>query len=743
MMFEHIAGVDTSMDDIIVYGETIEEHNERLRQVLEIAKDNNLKLNKKKCQYCVKELTFLGDVISEEGLKADPIKIQAIQNFERPTSKKDVQRFLAMVNYQGRYLSNLSSKSEPLRNLLVEKNEFVWGEQEENCFIELKNILSNEPILKFYDPEKEIKISSDSSKSGLGAVLLQKYDNEWCPVAYASRAMTSAEMNYAQIEKECLGITFACERFHQYIFGQPVTIETDHKPLVAIMKKPLGDCPIRIQRLLLRLQKYAIELTYIPGTFLYTSDALSRAYVKTPYKTDLDGEEEVEVYVDMVMSNMQVSDEKLESIKMETSKDGQLQILKNVILQGFPSNKSNCSREIIEYWNIRDELSYVEGLIMKGSKIIIPKTLRKQMLQKIHAGHLGIEKCRRRAREVMYWPGMYQSITDMVKSCSVCLKHQPKQPAQPLNPHPVTNYPWEKLGVDLCSLEGENYLVMCDYFSNYPEVGKLRSTSSESVISAMKYVFAGQGIPAVVFSDNGSQFSSVEFRKFAKEYEFSHETSSPTYARSNGLVESCVKRVKMLLKKSKEDGSDFYLGLLAYRSAPLECGLSPAELLKGRKIRSNLPISGKQLKLKKFDKYKKCFREKKVKQKVNFDKNTKDLANLSTGETVRIRDGGDKYWQRKGVIKEKVAPRSYIVESEAGVHYRRNRQDILKTNENLNNSSQIVVVEEYTNNGCTSQNNLESSLLDKSSSIEGLSELIEPRRSSRISKRPSRLIEEI
>ena len=132
-----------------------------------------------------------------------------------------------------------------------------------------------------------------------------------------------------------------------------------------------------------------------------------------------------------------------------------------------------------------------------------------------------------------------------------------------------------------------------------------------------------------------------------------------------------------------------------------------------------------------------------MKQKVNFDKNTKDLANLSTGETVRIRDGGDKYWQRKGVIKEKVAPRSYIVESEAGVHYRRNRQDILKTNENMNNSSQIIVEEEYTDNGCTGRNHLESSLLDKASSIEGLSELTEPRRSSRISKRPSRLIEEI
>lgn len=126
----------------------------------------------------------------------------------------------------------------------------------------------------------------------------------------------------------------------------------------------------------------------------------------------------------------------------------------------------------------------------------------------------------------------------MVKSCSTCLEHQTKQSSQPLTPHPVTNYPWEKVGVELCTLHGETYLVMCDYYSNYPEVCKLRSTSSESVINAMKYVFSGQGIPAVVFSDNASQFSCAEFVKFAKEYEFRHETSSPRYAWSNGLVES-------------------------------------------------------------------------------------------------------------------------------------------------------------------------------------------------------------
>ena len=173
------------------------------------------------------------------------------------------------------------------------------------------------------------------------------------------------------------------------IYGEPgVVVETDHKPLVSTMKKPLSDCPIRIQRLLLRLQKYSIDLTYLPGQFLYDSDALSRAYVN-----DIDGEQEMEVYVDTVRSNLQVSDEKLENIKIETNRDEQLQKLKDFILQVFPHDKNSCPSEITEYWNIRDELSLSNGLILKGGKIIIPRTLRKEMLQKkIRAGHLGIEK---------------------------------------------------------------------------------------------------------------------------------------------------------------------------------------------------------------------------------------------------------------------------------------------------------------------------------------------------------------
>lgn len=218
MIFEHIPGVETMMDDVIVWGATREEHDERLRQVLDKTREVNLKLNKDKCEFGVKTLTFVGDVLSEEGVKPDPRKTSAINNMERPNNKDEVRRFLGMVTYLAKFVPQLSTRSAPLRSLLEQKNEWIWSHEQEQCFLKLKETLTQEPVLKFYDPKKSTRISADVSQYGLGAVLLQRHDEQWLPVAYASRALTSAESRYAQIEKELLASLYACERFHQYVY---------------------------------------------------------------------------------------------------------------------------------------------------------------------------------------------------------------------------------------------------------------------------------------------------------------------------------------------------------------------------------------------------------------------------------------------------------------------------------------------------------------------------------------------
>ena len=214
LLFEHIDGVDTPMDDIIVWGSTKAEHDERLCEVLETTRKANLKLNRGKCELGVKKLVFIGDVLTERGVQPDKRTVSAIVNMPRASSKVELQRFLGMVNYLGKFVYNLSTKTEKLRILLDKTVEWQWGPEQEWAWQDLKTLLSTQPLQTFYDPLKTVKISPDASQCGLGAVILQQHDGEWQPVAYASIAMTSAETRHAQIEKELLSIMFACERFH-------------------------------------------------------------------------------------------------------------------------------------------------------------------------------------------------------------------------------------------------------------------------------------------------------------------------------------------------------------------------------------------------------------------------------------------------------------------------------------------------------------------------------------------------
>ena len=329
-----------------------------------------MKLNKEKCQLGVKELTLVGDILSSEGIRPDPRKVSAIENMPKPQCKKDIQRFNGMINYMGKFIPNLSERMAPLRQLTEKKTEWEWSHEHEKSWRELKTQLTLEPVLRFYDPVKPIKISSDASQSGLGAVLLQKYD-DWQPIAYASRSMTDAETRYAQIEKELLSITYACERFHQVVSGQDISVETDHKPLITLFQKPLNDCPLRIQRMMIRLQRYSLNAMYTPDKLMYTADTLSRAVdPREPAHTKMS--DDVDVYVNMITKALPVADAKMELIRTETTRDETLKGLCKFITEGWPNDKQGCSPEITEYWNCRAELSVVGDVMYKGSKIVIP-----------------------------------------------------------------------------------------------------------------------------------------------------------------------------------------------------------------------------------------------------------------------------------------------------------------------------------------------------------------------------------
>lgn len=671
-LFEGIEGVETYIDDLLVWGETKEQHDHRLRQVLERARAKNFKLNRGKCKVGLDEIKYLGHIFSKDGLKPDQSKIEAVKKMATPECKKDVERFLGMITYLAKFIPNMSQHTEPLRELTREDVAWQWGGEHQNAFDKLKIMLTEAPLLRYYDVKLPVTLSVDASKSGLGAVLLQ----EEKPVAYASRALTETEQRYAQIEKEMLAIVFGAERFHQYVYGREVNVESDHKPLEVIMKKPLSSAPARIQRLLMRLQKYQVKVQYKPGAEMYIADTLSRAYLPETDSSDTD----IEAQVHMVISNLPVSNEKLEEFKNETKKDTTLRTLTETVLSGWPETKQQAAKEIQAYWNYRDEISAVEGILFKGERLIVPAAMRAEMLQRVHESHLGIESCRRRARELLFWPGLSQNITDMVNSCNVCMTHQRQQSKEPLHPHSVPERPWQKIGVDLFTFDQQEYLLLVDYYSKFIEVEWLKSdTRSATVITHLKSQFARHGIPETVISDNGPQFSSREFQAFAKEWEFSHKTTSPHHAQSNGMAERGVQTVKQMLKKAKADGKDPYLSLLNLRSTPMDdIGASPAQLLMGRRLRTRLPATPQMLKPQTVpNTVLQTLQKRQQKQTEYFNQRTRALQNLHTGENVRIWQQGA--WNPAQVTGLSEHPRSYVVQTPDGQVYRRNRKFLMQS----------------------------------------------------------------
>lgn len=294
-MIEGPQGVVNITDDLLVWGDSVEEHDHRLRQVLERAKEYNLKLNKNKCFTRTKEIKYIGHTLSASGLRPDEEKVRAVIELPPPQNKQELLRFMGMIQYLSKFIPNLSDISAPLK-LLEGDTEWHWEETQKGSFEHLKQLVTNAPTLKFYDINKPITLSVDASSEGIGAVILQHGQ----PVAYGSRALTDCQRGYAQIEKELLAIVYECEKFHQYVYGKDIQVESDHKPLESIFKKPLHQAPMRLQRMLLRLQRYSLKVTYRPGKELHIADALSRAFLKEQREDLL----EKDLEVNMVTSQL-------------------------------------------------------------------------------------------------------------------------------------------------------------------------------------------------------------------------------------------------------------------------------------------------------------------------------------------------------------------------------------------------------------------------------------------------------
>lgn len=263
------------LDDIVIYGYSLENHAKRLKRVLQRLREHNLKLQPEKCKFFCKEVIYLGHKITEKGIFPDPDKFEAIKNFPYPQKPKDIKSFLGMVGYYRKFVPNFAELAKPLTSLLKKEVKFAWSQECEVAFQTLKEKLISEPILQYPDFQKEFFLTTDASGKAIGAVLSQKdNDGNDLPIAYASRTLLDAETRYSTTERELLAIVWGVEHFNIYLYGRKFTIFSDHKPLRWLMN--VKDPKSRLIRWKLRLSKYDFEIQHIKGKSNFVADCLSR-----------------------------------------------------------------------------------------------------------------------------------------------------------------------------------------------------------------------------------------------------------------------------------------------------------------------------------------------------------------------------------------------------------------------------------------------------------------------------------
>ena len=347
-------------DDIVVYGynSDFSDHDENLCAVLQCALETDLHFNLDKCKFRCTQIPFFGHIIGAEGLQPHPRKIDSILSIDPSTSLADLQTFLGMVQFLSRFVSNLAS----IAGLTKKTSEFVWSPEHQSAVDRIKAIVAP-TSLQYFDSTQPVTIQVDASQRGLGAVLLQANGL----VEFASRSLTATESRYSNIEREMLAVLFGLEKFHYYAYGRHVVVELDHKPLEAIFKKHLLSAPPCIARMMLRIQKYDAKIKYVPRKDIPVADALSR--ISSCYGEAVQG---LDVTVHEVHLHLSASPTRVSQIREEMDKDTTLSALHEIIMHGWPEKRSDCPVYLHAYWNYRDELTVADGLILKGTRIVIP-----------------------------------------------------------------------------------------------------------------------------------------------------------------------------------------------------------------------------------------------------------------------------------------------------------------------------------------------------------------------------------
>ena len=397
-VFYGLNNVKVISDDVIIFGRTQDEHDTALIKVMDRLQEKGLTVNKKKCQFNVNEIKFFGVILSKDGIKTDPEKVKAVQNLTQPNNIGELRSLLGLTTYFSRFIKDYATIVEPLRELLREKKGclYKWTNRQQEALDKIKVRLATSSVMAYWAPGAETKLTTDASPFGLGAILEQKqFDGKFKPIAFASRSLSDVERRYSQTEKEGLGIVWGCEKFQLYLVGTNFELLTDHKPLERIFN-PRHKTSARLERWALRLQPFIFTIRYIKGkdnpTDILSRMPMQRLIDETRIKT--------EEYINEIINYALPVAIELEEIQECMKTD----IVLQQVIEAVKSEVWNNEESLKPYKQIRNELTLVQGLLLRQSRIVMPKELHKRTLDLVHKNHMGIVKSKEHFRGKVWWP---------------------------------------------------------------------------------------------------------------------------------------------------------------------------------------------------------------------------------------------------------------------------------------------------------------------------------------------------
>ena len=605
-MLMGIEGTAVYIDDIICAATDNEKLYKILCSVLERLEEFGFHLKKEKCSFFQDQVKYLGHLINKSGIKPDPEKIKAIVEMPSPINKSQLGSLLGSINYYVKFVPSMRNLRALMDFLMKKDAEFVWSNECQESFDKFKQILSSDLLLTHFNPKLPIIIAGDASNVGIGAVIYHQFqDGSQKAIYHVSRALTTAESNYSQIEKEGLALIFAVKRFHRFIFGRKFTLMTDHKPLLAIFGSKKG-IPIytanRLQRWALILIMYDFDIKYTSTSEFGHADILSRLIKQVEPDQEyivasIRFEQGINRMAEQSTASLPVS---FEMITQETQKCPILKQIMQFVSTNWPEKKNIVlDSKISEFYSRKEALSIVSESLFFLDRIVVPEKYQKLILKQMHKGHPGMERMKSIARSYVYWPKIDKHIENFVKDCNNCALAAKSPTKTTLQSWPIPSKPWERLHIDYAGpVKGNYFLVVVDAHSKWPEIFPTKSITTTTTINKLSESFATHGLPDVIVSDNGTQFTSENFKNFCLSRGIVHIRTSPFHPQSNGQAERMVDTFKRALKKMEGEEEDIFYNinsfLFSYRSTPNRSapqGKSPAEILIGRKFKTLLDLA--------------------------------------------------------------------------------------------------------------------------------------------------------